>query len=377
MIDPHFFLHVLQAKGIDFFTGVPDSQLKELCSTLLCKLPPEKHVIAANEGNALGLAMGHYLATSRPAVVYMQNSGLGNIINPLASLADREVYAIPALLLIGWRGQPGKKDEPQHVKQGRISPALLETLEVPYRIMDGDEDPAAIVDAVWEEMHRVSMPAAILIKAGAFSKGEKPMPPLLENAPTMQREAAIATILDLLEKKDCLLATTGKTGRELFELRVARAEAQQDFLSVGGMGHCSSIALGAALAMPDRRFVCLDGDGALILHMGAMGLAGNLRPPNFIHVVCNNFCHESVGGQPTCAGTMDFVSIAKACGYASQHRARSPEDISRVFSSIAASPGPHFVELILAKGSRANLGRPTSSPMQNKLQFMKHLGTLS
>lgn len=375
MIDPKVFLSILQAKGIDFFTGVPDSQLKEFGSTLLCELPQEKHVIAANEGNALGIAMGHYMATARPAAVYMQNSGLGNIVNPLTSLADKEVYAVPALLIIGWRGEPGRKDEPQHVKQGRISPALLETLEVPYRIMGAEDNPEAIVDDILEEMQRVSMPAALLIKAGTFSKAtKKAAVPSPENIPTMQREAAIAAILGVLKDDDCLLATTGKTGRELFELRVARGESPRDFLTVGGMGHCSSIALGAALAKPDRRVVCLDGDGALIMHMGAMGIVGSLRPQNFIHVVCNNFCHESVGGQPTCAASMDFIAIAKASGYASQHSARSLEEISSIFSALATAPGPHFVELILAKGSRDDLGRPTSSPQQNKVQFMKHLG---
>lgn len=377
MIDPQACINHLQAKGVTFFTGVPDSRLKELSATLLNVLPPEQHVIAANEGNALGLAIGHYFATGNTAVVYMQNSGLGNVVNPLTSLADKEVYAVPVLMLIGWRGQPGEKDEPQHVKQGRISPALLEALEVPYRILDGDSDCEAVVNEIWAEMMGKSMPAALLVKGGTFSKAPQASSVTQAVATgTMKREAAIARMLDVLGSEDCVLATTGKTGRELFELRVARGEEQRDFLAVGGMGHCSSVALGAALALPHKRFICLDGDGALLMHMGAMAVAGSRKPKNFIHVLLNNQCHESVGGQPTCVGTVDCGAVAKACGYAEQYVAADLNAIEPVFASLKDKPGPHFVEIVLTKGARAELGRPTSTPCENKVQFMKHLGAV-
>lgn len=375
MIRAQTFIELLGRKGIHFFAGVPDSRLASLCTVLQETLPKERHIIAANEGNALGLAIGHYLATAEPALVYMQNSGLGNAVNPLTSLADREVYSIPMLLVIGWRGSPGEKDEPQHIKQGRISDSLLELLEIPYAVLTAETCLKTTLDSLCSKMLTNSSPVALLVKDGAFAPEKR------ENGPAnpacaLTREAAIAALLEAARPEDCILATTGKTGRELFELRVLRQDGQQDFLCVGGMGHCSSIALGAALARPGKRFICLDGDGAMLMHLGALGIIGTVRPQNFVHILLNNQCHESVGGQPTCVAGLDLGAIAKACGYPSCTRAKDQDDIKKIFTAMQNEAGPHFLEILVGGKARSELGRPTESPARNKAQFMQHLGSL-
>lgn len=369
MIEPRRFLEILSQKGIGLFTGVPDSLLSGFCAAL--PGPGPGHLVAANEGNAVGLAAGHFLATGRPALVYMQNSGLGNAVNPLASLADPEVYGLPMLLLIGWRGQPGVKDEPQHVKQGRITPALLEALEIPFAIIGPDSGPEAELDRLWKTMMDGRRPVALLARAGTFGSGKSAAGPRAADATAMSREEAIETVLELLQPDDLIVSTTGKASRELFELRKKRGEDPADFLTVGGMGHASSIALGAALARPDRRLVVFDGDGALLMHLGALALAGTLRPANLIHIVLNNYCHESVGGQPTCSAGLDLGLIAEGCGYPSRARAVDPGQLRAVWPALAGAPGPHFLELALRPGSRADLGRPKSSPADNRDRFMR------
>jgi phosphonopyruvate decarboxylase len=369
MADAHFLVELLRRKGVTFFTGVPDSLLAGFSAAL-----PEVgsgHLIAANEGNAVGLAAGYYLAAGRPTVVYMQNSGLGNAVNPLASLADPEVYAIPMLLIIGWRGEPGVKDEPQHVKQGRITPALLEALEIPFRLIGPASDLAAEVEHIWGEMMARSGPAALLVRAGAFGSAKTANG--ADTGAGFRREAALAVILNHLTPKDMVVSTTGKTSRELFELRQRRGEEQADFLTVGSMGHASSIALGAALARPERRLVVLDGDGALLMHLGALALSGALKPPNLVHVLLNNHCHESVGGQPTCSPGLDFACIAEACGYRSVGRAESEADIRAHWPEMTGAAGPHLLEIVLRPGSRPDLGRPTCSPLENKERFIAHI----
>jgi phosphonopyruvate decarboxylase len=378
MIDTRNFVQNLRQRGVTLFTGVPDSLLQGFSACLLELLPKTQHIIAANEGNAIGLAMGHYLATGQPGVVYLQNSGLGNTINPLTSLADPEVYGVPMLLIIGWRGEPGKKDEPQHVKQGRITPGQLELLEIPYWKVDHETDIEKALDGALESMSTRNGPSALLIKSGALggiklSPSTTP-PDWPAELPPLYREAAVGRILELLSSDDCVVATTGKTGREVFELRAARGEAQRDFLTVGGMGHASSIALGIALAQPDRGVVCLDGDGSMLMHLGSMAINGDLQPTNLVHVLLNNQAHESVGGQPTVAGRVDFEALARACGYQCYTEARSLDDIREAWKTVISVPGPHLLEIHLWQGSRSDLGRPTSTPSQNKSSFMAHLG---
>ena len=365
MIDAVKFIDILRRQGAGLFTGVPDSLLGGFCAAL--ESAGVTHLPAANEGNAVALAAGHFLATGRPAVVYMQNSGLGNAVNPLTSLTDREVYALPLLLVIGWRGEPGVNDEPQHVKQGRITPGLLELLEIPYRIITADSDIAAETGRAWAAMIDSQAPAALLIKADSFKKTSSGQPALQDG---LRREAALECLLNLFSPRDLLVATTGKTGRELYELRVKRGEPQADFLTVGGMGHASSIALGASVARPDRRLICLDGDGAALMHLGVLALIGAERPANFIHILLNNRCHESVGGQPTCGLGLDFAALAQTCGYRSGRKVAGLEEIQAAWPAIDQSPGPHFLEIDLCPGSRSDLGRPGNTPRQGRDSFM-------
>lgn len=368
MIAPQAFLNALARCHIDFFTGVPDSLLKQFCAFIDDTLPASQHVIAANEGNAVAIAAGRYMATRRPAVVYLQNSGLGNTLNPLASLADSAVYQLPMLLLIGWRGEPGVKDEPQHVKQGQMTPGQLELLGIPYRVLDAESDSEDALSWAHQQLEDTHAPVALLVKKGTFaeykSQSDKPV------LSSMTREQALGALLPLMDKA-AIVSTTGKTSRELFELRAAAGQPQHDFLTVGSMGHTASIALGVALGKPDKLVVCLDGDGSLLMHMGAMPIIGSKAPANLVHILLNNGAHESVGGQPTVGDRVDFSAIAKASGYHGYAQAAAVADIPQAWAAISDTPGPHLLEIRIAPGSRSDLGRPTKTPQQNRDAFMQ------
>lgn len=376
MISPKAFHSALVAQGVDFFVGVPDSLLKEFCAYVDAALPPEKHVIAANEGSAVALAAGHHLATGNIAVTYLQNSGLGNTINPLLSLADREVYSIPMIVLIGWRGAPGVADEPQHIKQGRVTPALLDAMEIPYRTLDGDAV-AAGEAATWAaETARASEgPVALLVQKGAFAKTEEKRVEEVSRPDLLAREQAIALITDRLPSSSTVVATTGMISRELYEQRVANAQDRStDFLTVGSMGHASQIALGIARARPLEDVVCIDGDGSVLMHMGGMATIGTTTAGNLFHIVLNNGAHDSVGGQPTVAFDISLTEIARACGYgAVEGPVDDVEGIEEHVDRMAQMPGRRFLEVRVAKGSRADLGRPKESPLENKAAFVARL----
>ena len=374
MINPRRFCDVLGKYGIEFFCGVPDSLLKNLCAYIDDDFSAEQHIITANEGNAVGLAMGRFLGSHKPAAVYMQNSGLGNAINPLTSLADPQVYSIPMLLVIGWRGEPGIKDEPQHVMQGQITEQQLSIMNIPFVVMDSQSDSDAVLAPLLDTMNAHSRPVAVLIKKATFSafKSVNPLPSVY----LLVREDALNTLLSSFGSDDVVVSTTGKTSREVFELRQQRGEPASDFLTVGGMGHTSSIAMGVALAAPKRRVIAIDGDGSMLMHMGALPIVGNHSSSNLVHIVLNNQCHESVGGQPTVAGDIDIEKLAMASGYKVYFCASDQKSITKIWSSIAANSGPILFEIKIAKGSRDNLGRPTSSPIENKNAFMQHVGSL-
>lgn len=377
MIDPKSIADFFAEKGVRLCAGVPDSVLSGFSDAMESVMPQGGHIIAANEGNAAALAIGHHLATGVPAVVYLQNSGLGNLVNPIVSLADPDVYEIPIMLVIGWRGMPGVADEPQHVKQGQITAEMLDTMGIPHWTLRADTNPERLLEEAWTSMEVRGAPAALLIEKGACGKFATVAGPKVEqeNAwPT--REQAIEALLNVGEVDDLVIATTGKAGRELFELREKRQEFQGDFLTVGGMGHASSIALGVALARPDKRVICLDGDGALLMHMGSMLVNGAVANSSFIHVLLNNGAHESVGGQPTFAVGIDFASIATAAGYARYFQASNLDQIAELWPDIVSTDGPVFLELLIAGGARKNLGRPTSAPKDNKRSFMRKLGAI-
>lgn len=365
MISPKDFLDTLSSRGIDFFTGVPDSLLQELCACITDT--KEKHVTASNEGNAVALAAGHYLATGHPGAVYMQNSGLGNAVNPLVSLTSKEVYQIPVLLIIGWRGEPGKKDEPQHLFQGAITTDLLEVLRIPYEIIEKESDYKQQIASMTDYMIKESSPAALLVRSGVFGRYPCAAPP---EKSRMLREQALEIILNLCDPDDIIISTTGKTSRELYELRKKLGQAQHDFLTVGSMGHSSSIALGIALEKPSRHVVCIDGDGSLLMHMGAMAAVGEQQPRNFLHVVLHNGVHESVGGQPIASHDLDMKSIALGCGYRHYYRANDEATLTDAWIVAECHNGPQFLEILTAVGSRDDLGRPESTPQENKHMCM-------
>ena len=371
MIDVKQAYETLQACGVDMFTGVPDSLLKNMCAYITDTAPKEKHIIAANEGNAVGIAAGHYLATGNPALVYMQNSGLGNTVNPLLSLADEKVYSIPMILMIGWRGEPGVHDEPQHVKQGEVTLTLLDAMRIPYEIL---EDVSQIAPMVEKALTRKA-PVALVIRKGTF--GAYKLQNTIANDNPLSREEAMKLVVDHLHESDMVVSTTGKLSRELFEYREAKQQGHgNDFLTVGSMGHSSSIALGIALERPERRIVCMDGDGAFIMHTGALGIVASMAPKNFYHILFNNNAHESVGGQPTIGYELDAVAMAKACGYKHALRASTREEMLTALMQMEELEGPVLVELRVKIDSRDDLGRPTTTPVENKLAFMKKLGAL-
>ncbi len=366
------FLNIIDA---DFYSGVPDSQLKALCDCLYSRygINPEHHIIAANEGNALALAAGYHMATQKIPLVYMQNSGEGNIINPLASLMNKEVYAIPCVLVIGWRGEPDIHDEPQHIYQGKVTCELLETMDVPYYVIDKDTKPEEISEVYSKFKKDLSegKVVAFVIKKGALSYDEKVV---YSNDNILKREDVIEYIANAADE-DVIVSTTGKASRELFEIRERKKQGhEKDFLTVGSMGHASSIALGIAINQKNKRVWCIDGDGAVLMHMGAMGVIGNIKASNMVHVMINNSAHETVGGLPTAAGEMDFVSIARACGYQRVYKAATEKELLESLDGIVQEKCLSFLEVKCALGSRPDLGRPTTSAIDNKKEFMKWLG---
>ena len=373
MIRPEFFIEALREKGIDCFAGVPDSLLKNICAYITDHFDAAHNIIAANEGAAVGLAAGHYLATGQPACVYMQNSGEGNIINPLASLTDQEVYNIPVLLLIGWRGRPGVHDEPQHVKQGKVTTGLLNVMGVNYEVLSKEEDKAAKqIEKAAKALANKEV-FALVIEKDTFE--DYKLQNVEVNDLKMSREEAIQTVAAALGEKDCIVSTTGMISRELFEYRAAMNQGhERDFLTVGSMGHASQIALGIALAQPERRVWCFDGDGAAIMHMGSMAIVANKAPKNYVHVVFNNGAHDSVGGQPTVGLKIDLPTVAKAVGYKTEYSVETKEYLKELLGKVRDQEGPVLLEVKVKKGNRKDLGRPTTTPIQNKealMQFLK------
>lgn len=360
--------------GAEFYTGVPDSQLKALCNFLMDRygIDASHHVIAANEGNAAALAAGYHLATGKVPVVYMQNSGEGNIINPLASLLNDKVYGIPMIFVIGWRGEPGVHDEPQHIYQGIVTVKLMEDMDVRTFVIDKECTEEALTAAMkdFEKDLAAGKQVAFIVKKGALSYEGKVD---YKNEYTMNREEAIAHIT-AVSGDDPIVSTTGKISRELFENRTAGdGEHGRDFLTVGSMGHCSSIALGVAVNKPDKRIWCIDGDGAMLMHMGAMAVVGKFAPKNLVHIIINNEAHETVGGMPTAASAVDVVAVAKACGYPN---AVSVSDFDSLDAELKKAKDAGTLSLIEVKcqvGARDDLGRPTTTAMENKENFMKFL----
>lgn len=378
MIRPESFVDALIKTGIDFVTGVPDSLLKDICAKLTTDLPSENHVIATNEGSAIGLAIGHYLASSTPAMVYMQNSGLGNAINPISSLADPKVYAIPMLLVIGWRGEilsDGTQlpDEPQHKKQGDITLKQLDILDIPYEVIDRN---TSNIEEILYQAHNQAIsrsgPAAIIVRKGTFSSFE--YEPLRTKDYSLSREEAIEIIVSNIHKESSIISTTGVASRELFEKRKELNQGHsQDFLTVGGMGHASSIAAAIARRLSSKKVVCIDGDGAALMHLGAMAITADCN--NLVHFVINNEVHDSVGGQPTKGERIDFARVAKELGYKKTFEVESKDDLKKLCIKCANYNVSVLITIKTRPGFRKNLSRPDRSPIENKLDFMNFLNS--
>lgn len=361
--------------GADFYTGVPDSQLKALCNYLMDTygIDEHHHLIGANEGNCVALAAGYHLATGKVPVVYMQNSGEGNIVNPVASLLHEKVYGIPMIFVVGWRGEPGVHDEPQHIYQGEITLKLLEDMGIRFFVIEKDTTQDELKDVVrdFKALLLAGKDVAFVVRKGALSYAGKKE---YQNDNIMKREEIIRHIVSVTGD-DPVICTTGKASRELFEIR-EEAEGnrhQYDFLTVGSMGHSSSIALGIAINKPDKKIWCIDGDGAALMHMGAMAVIGSVKPANFVHVIINNESHETVGGMPTVAGSVDFVAMAKACGYPHAVQVDSAAALEDALVAAKARQALCMIEVKAAIGARQDLGRPTTTALENKRCFMDYL----
>ena len=365
------FYSILKDNGVDCFCGVPDSLLKNFCAYITDNA--DNHTITANEGNAIGLAAGHYLATGKPALVYMQNSGIGNCVNPLLSLTDEEVYNIPLLMLIGWRGEPGKKDEPQHVKQGKVTNDLLEVMGIKYEILpENFEEAKPLIENAFRYMKETKCPFAFIVRKGLFEDYK-----LINKTKTpyeFGREEAIETVLRSLTSSDVIVSTTGHISREVYETRERLGQGhKQDFLTVGSMGHSSSIALGIALNKPDRKIYCFDGDGAVLMHEGALTVNASKNLNNFKHIVFNNEAHDSVGSQPTTMGGANLTKLALNSGYKKVYSVKNKKELLKVLPKFINDNCTTMLEIKVKCGARADLGRPKEKPWENKKLFMDNL----
>lgn len=373
MISCENLFEIFKKNDLLFFTGVPDSTFKDWM-----KFVADEHgerltnIIACNECEATAIAAGYHLATGKVGIVYMQNSGEGKTVNPLTSLCDPEVYSIPVLLMIGWRGEPGKKDEPQHKKMGRIMIPLLDTLDIPHKVLpDNVKEAEKVIEETKKTAEENGAPAAIIVKKGTLEEYEAS-----KNAKTnyeMKREDAIKVIVHNLDGSEAIVSTTGKTSRELFEYRVARGEKPYDFYTVGSMGCSVSIATGIALQKPNKEIFVFDGDGAVLMQMGALATIGHYMPKNLCHIVFDNASYDSTGGQPTVSPTVDFEKVALACGYRATKTVKTKTDLSKAIKKMKSAEGPQMLIVKVNKGARKDLGRPTTTPKENKRAFMEKL----
>ena len=375
MLNVDYFFSSLKDSGVEFYSGVPDSLLKDICAYITDNTSSDNHLISANEGNAVALGIGHYLATKKVPLIYLQNSGLGNIVNPLLSLADTEVYSIPMMLLIGWRGEPGVSDEPQHSKQGRVTTNLLNAMEIPFEILSSktsSNEADQIINKMVRRAIKKNTPCALLVKKGTFKSYNLKLIKSYDR--DLYREEAIEIIINELNENDIIVSTTGVASRELFEYREKKSQGhERDFLTVGGMGHASQIALGISISKKNRTVYCIDGDGALIMHMGALAVNANNAKDNFKHIVINNSAHDSVGGQPTVGDKIDISGLALASGYCWSKKCSRKDEIISLINEMKKIKGPALLEIQVKKGFRTDLGRPTISPIDNKKSFMKFL----
>jgi len=378
-VRPSYFCDIMKQNDFNFYCGVPDSLLKDLCGYITDNIPEGNHMIVPNEGTAIGVASGYHLNTNKIPIVYFQNSGLGNAINPLLSLTHQDVYSIPILLLIGWRGEIGKKDEPQHLVMGKIMCDMLKLMQIPWDILpDYEEGIQHSIQTAAQYLRNNNSSYALLVRKRTFVTYQFDAGISIEDELLTRREV----LYHMIENVKCLntayISTTGFTSRELYEIRkeyqvTNNCDNVKEFLTVGSMGHASSIALGLAHSNPMRDVICIDGDGALLMHMGSMTLTGNSKLKNMKHILINNGCHDSVGQQPSHGFITDFVQIAKACGYKTSESVKTKDEIIKALQKLNETEGPCFLEIITKPGAAGNLSRPKSTPKQNKHDFMSFI----
>tara|TARA_B110000444_G_scaffold90697_1_gene85720 strand:+ start:61267 stop:62397 length:1131 start_codon:yes stop_codon:yes gene_type:complete len=375
MVDPSSLYKILTKNKIDFYVGVPDSLLKNFCSYIDYKVAENKNIIAANEGNAISIAAGYHLATKKIPLVYMQNSGLGNCINPLTSLTNKEVYQIPMILLIGWRGEPLYEDEPQHTMPGYILKNQLKLINIQYYIINKETNISTVIKRATTEIKKNRSPVALIVSKNTFSKNRLENKKMIFNS-KISRYEAIKHIVSKF-KKDLIISTTGKASRELHEIRKNNNELMNDFLTVGSMGHVSSIAMGIALGEEKRNVICIDGDGSLIMHMGNLAIIGSNKITNLKHFLINNGCHDSVGGQITAGSKINFSKIANASGYSYVKKCRTINQVNQAINECKKVRGSSFIEIQINVRNQKNLGRPDSSPIKNKENFMRYINKIN
>ncbi len=371
MISPESFLKIMNSAQINFFTGVPDSTFKNFCHFIISQQNEIRNVVAVNEGNAIALAIGNYIGSGKPSLVYLQNSGIGNTLNPLLSLADKEVYSIPMLLLVGWRGYPDVLDEPQHVKQGYVTKKLLEAIEIPFFEMDSSTDPISLILSALEVMHRENCPVVLLTREDLFEDDFKRKS--VENHFDLTRRSALQTIAEYVQEDSAVFTTTGFIAREFMEIRDQEGIGEgSDFMCIGGMGHVSAIATGFAMATKSsKKVVCLDGDGSLLMHMGALTVSGQNPDINLLHIVLNNGSHESVGGHPTLASDLDLHKIARACGYKETAVVVSKKQLEKAFLDYSKKNGISFIEIKISTTDTKKPLRPSNTPRENLINFLE------
>lgn len=368
MINCENLAQIFKSNNLTFFTGVPCSILKDLLNYIE-EDKDFQHVGASSEGEACAIATGYHLGTGKFPIIYMQNSGLGNSVDPLTSLMNKEVYSVPALLLITWRGEPDKKDAPQHLMMGKITEKLLEILGIPYVILSSTEtEVEREVERARKSLEKNSLSYAFIIRKEIIAPYQK-----TEDA-YLNREQAIKTIVDNLESNEVVVTTTGKTSRELWEIREAKSQAYQtDFYTLGSMGCAAGIALGIALQKPEKKVFVFDGDGSVLMKMGSLATIGHYLPENFYHIVFDNNSHDSTGGQKTVSDTTDFAKVALACGYRAAKVVSLEKELTDSVQQIKLQKGPLMIIVKVKKGARSDLGRPTTTPLENKRAFMQFL----
>lgn len=341
--------------GVKFFTGVPDSLLNDFSLYLTQNIPDTQHVMAANEGNAVGIATGNYMATGNIPLVYMQNSGIGNATNPLLSLTHPCVYSIPMVLVIGWRGDPSIKDHAQHKKQGELTPVLMKDMDIPYEILEDENKVISQFEWAVKKAKEISSPVALIVKKGILAQKEKHQK--YPESQLMSREEAISVVIDVMGKEAVYLATTGRATRELHEqLTLHEIAHDVEFLNVGAMGHLSSIGLGMALGAPKKKIVVFDGDAAAVMHMGSLATNGRYHPHNLLHIVLNNGVNESVGGQKSAGQIIDLTTIAKACGYTTYPCfIDNTDDLRKCAQLFSQKGGLTFADVRLRQGIRKDM----------------------